>query len=101
MRRVVLALLLVSTSAFAQTYDVFAVRYATIPGFPVADLVQGAEAGRKIDIAMMVWVVRGGGHNVVVDSDRTCSPSATRRSRASRSPISCKARRPDGRSTSP
>jgi len=68
MRRFVLALLLVSTSAFAQTYDVFAVRYATIPGFPVADLVQGAESGRKIDIAMMVWVVRGGGHNIVVDS---------------------------------
>jgi len=68
MRRIALALLFFCAPAFAQTYDVFAVRYATIPGFPVADLVQGAESGRKIDIAMMVWVVRGGGHNVVVDS---------------------------------
>src|ERR1043166_4893072 len=68
MRRLVLALLLFATSAFAQSYDVFAIRYATIPDFPVADLVQGAEIGRKIDIAMMVWLVRGNGHNVVVDS---------------------------------
>ncbi|HEV2722932.1 MAG TPA: N-acyl homoserine lactonase family protein [Thermoanaerobaculia bacterium] len=64
----VLALLLLSTPALAQPYDVFAVRYATIPDFAVAGLVQGAELGRKMDIAMMVWLVRGGGHTVVVDS---------------------------------
>lgn len=68
MRRFVIALLFVSTSAFAQSYDVFAIRYATVPDFAVAGLVQGAESGRKIDIAMMVWLVRGGGRNVVVDS---------------------------------
>ena len=68
MRRFVLALLLLSTPAFAQPYEVFAIRYATIPDFPVAGLVQGAEGTRKTDIAMMVWLVRGGGHNVVVDS---------------------------------
>jgi glyoxylase-like metal-dependent hydrolase (beta-lactamase superfamily II) len=68
MRRVVLALLFLSTSAFAQSYEVFAIRYATLPDFAVAGLVQGAESGRKMDIAMMVWLIRGGGHNVVVDS---------------------------------
>jgi glyoxylase-like metal-dependent hydrolase (beta-lactamase superfamily II) len=68
MRRVVLALLLLSTSAFAESYEVFAIRYATVPDFAVAGLVQGAESGRKIDIAMMLWLIRGGGHNVVVDS---------------------------------
>src|ERR1043165_3872957 len=68
MHRLALALLFLSTSAFAQPYDVFAIRYATIPDFPVADLVQGAAADRKIDIAMMVWLIRGGGHNVVADS---------------------------------
>jgi glyoxylase-like metal-dependent hydrolase (beta-lactamase superfamily II) len=68
MRRCVLALLLVSASALAQSYDVFAVRYATVPDFPVAGLVPGAESTRKMDIAMMVWLVRGGGRNVVVDS---------------------------------
>ncbi len=49
-------------------YEVFAIRYATIPAFPVAALVQGAEKERKLDIAMMVWLVRGGGRNVLVDS---------------------------------
>src|SRR5579863_2077317 len=49
-------------------YEVFAIRYATIPDFAVNQLVAGAEAGRKLDIAMMVWLVRGNGHNVVVDS---------------------------------
>src|SRR3954463_4780659 len=54
--------------AAAQTYDVFAIRYATIPGFPVNGLIKGADESRKIDIAMMVWLVRGGGLNIVVDS---------------------------------
>jgi glyoxylase-like metal-dependent hydrolase (beta-lactamase superfamily II) len=49
-------------------YEVFAVRYATIPGFAVSGLVAGADASRKMDIAMMVWLVRGGGKNILVDS---------------------------------
>jgi glyoxylase-like metal-dependent hydrolase (beta-lactamase superfamily II) len=57
-----------ASSDTAVNYQVFAIRYATIPQFPVASLVQGAEKDRKLDIAMMVWLVRGGGHNVLVDS---------------------------------
>jgi len=49
-------------------YEVYAIRYATIPDFAVNQLVAGAEAGRKLDIAMMVWLVRGNGHNILVDS---------------------------------
>jgi hypothetical protein len=50
-------------------YEVYAVRYATMPGFPVAALVQGAERGRKLDIAMTVWVLKGpGGRTVLVDA---------------------------------
>jgi glyoxylase-like metal-dependent hydrolase (beta-lactamase superfamily II) len=49
-------------------YEVFAVRYATIPDFAVSGLVAGAEASRKMNIAMMVWLVRGGGKNILVDS---------------------------------
>src|ERR1700692_2952518 len=69
-RAILTALLLSSSIAAAQTtqYDVYAIRYATIPGFPVADLIKGADESRKIDIAMMVWLVRGGGRNIVVDS---------------------------------
>jgi len=49
-------------------YEIYAVRYATLPDFPVAELVSGADPARKLDIAMMVWLVRGNGHNILVDS---------------------------------
>lgn len=49
-------------------YDVFAIRYATIPGFRLSGLIAGADTSRRIDIAMMVWLVRGGGRNVLVDA---------------------------------
>ena len=49
-------------------YDIYAVRYATLPDFPVAELVAGADPARKLDIAMMVWLVRGNGRNILVDS---------------------------------
>ncbi|HZP61991.1 MAG TPA: N-acyl homoserine lactonase family protein [Terriglobales bacterium] len=66
-----IVVLLLSACTFAQPkpqYQVYAVRYATIPDFPVAELVTGADTNRKLDIAMMVWVVRGNGRNILVDS---------------------------------
>jgi glyoxylase-like metal-dependent hydrolase (beta-lactamase superfamily II) len=50
------------------TYEVQAVRYATLPGFPVRGLVAGADSARRMDIAMMVWVLRGEGRVVLVDA---------------------------------
>jgi len=35
-------------------YEVYAIRYAVIPDFPVAGLVKGADPARKLDIAMAV-----------------------------------------------
>jgi glyoxylase-like metal-dependent hydrolase (beta-lactamase superfamily II) len=49
-------------------YTVDAVRYGTLADFPVRGLVQGADPSRKMDIAMVVWLVRGGGHNILVDA---------------------------------
>ena len=49
-------------------YEVYAIRYATIPDFAVSGLVAGAEPSRKMNIAMMVWLVRGGGKNILVDA---------------------------------
>src|SRR5215468_2667414 len=49
-------------------YEVYAIRYAVIPDFPVAALVKGADAVRKLDIAMAVWLVKGNGRNVLVDA---------------------------------
>lgn len=60
-----------SVIAMAQSkpaYEVYAIRYATLPDFPVAELVSGADRARKLDIAMMIWLVRGDGHNILVDS---------------------------------
>ena len=50
-------------------YEVYAVRYATLVGFPVSALVQGAERDRKLDIAMTYWVLKGpDGRTVLVDA---------------------------------
>lgn len=50
-------------------YEVYAVRFATIAGFRVAGLVAGAEPSRRLDIAMMIWVLKGAdGRIAVVDS---------------------------------
>jgi glyoxylase-like metal-dependent hydrolase (beta-lactamase superfamily II) len=50
------------------TYEVYAVRYATIPAFPVRALVAGADSTRRLDIAMTVWVLKGQGRTVLVDA---------------------------------
>ena len=75
-RRAALGILLFLSAlaiAGAQTekkpqYEVYAIRYATIPDFPVAALIKGADPARKLDIAMTVWLVRGNGRNILVDS---------------------------------
>jgi glyoxylase-like metal-dependent hydrolase (beta-lactamase superfamily II) len=56
------------STALAQQYEVYAIRYAVIPQFPVAELVAGEKSDRKLDIAMMVWLVRGGGKNILFDA---------------------------------
>jgi glyoxylase-like metal-dependent hydrolase (beta-lactamase superfamily II) len=69
---IVLALLLIAaprTHGEADKYDVYAVRFATIKGFPVSSLVAGADPSRRLDIAMMVWLLKGAdGRVALVDS---------------------------------
>lgn len=51
------------------TYEAYAVRFGILPGFSVSGLVAGAERGRKIDIPVMVWLLKGSdGRQVLVDS---------------------------------
>jgi glyoxylase-like metal-dependent hydrolase (beta-lactamase superfamily II) len=50
-------------------YEVYAVRYATLPSFRVSGLIAGADTSRRLDIAMMVWLLKGpNGRNVVMDA---------------------------------
>jgi glyoxylase-like metal-dependent hydrolase (beta-lactamase superfamily II) len=63
-----LAAAAVHAGADADQYEVYAVRFATIAGFPVSSLVAGASRDRRLDIAMMIWVLKGGGRVALVDS---------------------------------
>jgi glyoxylase-like metal-dependent hydrolase (beta-lactamase superfamily II) len=49
-------------------YSIQAIRYATIPGVPVAELIAGGPKDQKIDIAMVVWLIRSGGRTILFDS---------------------------------
>jgi glyoxylase-like metal-dependent hydrolase (beta-lactamase superfamily II) len=52
----------------APDYSIQAIRYGTVKDFPVAALVMGAPRDERTDIAMVIWLVRGGGRNVLFDS---------------------------------
>jgi glyoxylase-like metal-dependent hydrolase (beta-lactamase superfamily II) len=63
-----LFLLLVQMNA-QDLWHVFAIRYATLPDFPVASLVAGADKTRRMDIAMTVWLLEAtDGRNILVDA---------------------------------
>ena len=66
----VLCLFLSGARLAAQSpeYSIQAIRYASSPGFPVSGLVMGAPKDEKVDIAMIIWLIRGGGHNILFDS---------------------------------
>lgn len=48
-------------------YTIQAIRYGNAEG-EVAGLVMGAAKGEKINIAMVVWLIRGGGRAILFDS---------------------------------
>jgi glyoxylase-like metal-dependent hydrolase (beta-lactamase superfamily II) len=48
-------------------YEIYGIRYATLKDFSVAGLVAGADKSRKMDIAMMVWLIKGEGRNILFD----------------------------------
>jgi len=52
----------------APKYNVFAVRYGTLPAYKVSGLVVGADTSRRLDIAMMVWLIQAPGRNVLLDA---------------------------------
>ncbi len=55
-------------SASAPEYSIEAIRYADSPGDALADLLIGAPKDEKIDTVFAVWLIRGGGRNILFDS---------------------------------
>ncbi len=50
-------------------WEILAIRYATVPNFRVAGLIAGADTSRRLDIAMMVWLLKSpDGRRVLVDA---------------------------------
>jgi glyoxylase-like metal-dependent hydrolase (beta-lactamase superfamily II) len=62
------ALALIGAAAPPVQYDVYAVRFATVHGFPANALILHADSTRKIDIAFIVWALRptSGDHRTVL-----------------------------------
>ena len=56
------------SGASTPEYSIEAIRYSTAPDVRVSDLVVGGPKDEKIDIACVVWLVRGGGHTILFDS---------------------------------
>jgi len=56
------------SAASGPEYSIQAIRYADSPGDSVADLVMGAPKDEKIDTIFAVWLIRGGGRNILFDS---------------------------------
>jgi glyoxylase-like metal-dependent hydrolase (beta-lactamase superfamily II) len=52
----------------APPYTIDAIRYATVAQFPLASLMMGAPRDQRVDIAMVVWLIRGGGRTILFDS---------------------------------
>jgi glyoxylase-like metal-dependent hydrolase (beta-lactamase superfamily II) len=64
-----LAAALVSGAQAPVTYEAYAVRFGILPAFPVSGLVAGADRDRKLDIPVMVWLLKGSnGRQVLIDS---------------------------------
>jgi glyoxylase-like metal-dependent hydrolase (beta-lactamase superfamily II) len=74
MKRCLLAAILMAAvtalagATSAPEYSIQAIRYATVPDVPVAELVMGGPQGEKVDIAMVVWLIRGAGRTILFDS---------------------------------
>ena len=73
MKRILFAFLCVflvgvaAATAAPPDYSIQAICYATSPGVPINELVIGGPSD-KVDIAMVVWLIRGGGHTILFDS---------------------------------
>jgi glyoxylase-like metal-dependent hydrolase (beta-lactamase superfamily II) len=65
---VVLLFAALCSGAQSPEYSIQAIRFANSPGDSVAEMVVGAPKDEKIDSIYAVWLIRGGGRNILFDS---------------------------------
>jgi glyoxylase-like metal-dependent hydrolase (beta-lactamase superfamily II) len=63
-----LAALLGAASSAPPHYSIQAIRFATFPHVAVAEMVIGAPQGELVDGVFAIWLIRGGGRNILFDS---------------------------------
>ena len=63
-----LALAAAMPAAQVPEYSIEAIRYANSPGDLVADMVMGGPKDEKLDTIYALWLIRGGGRNILFDS---------------------------------
>jgi glyoxylase-like metal-dependent hydrolase (beta-lactamase superfamily II) len=78
MRKQILTLALVIATTMAGSaiggtqpvvYEAYAVRFGVLPQFRVSGLISGADPARRLDIPVMVWLLKGSnGKRILVDS---------------------------------
>jgi len=56
------------TASSTPEYSIYAIRYADSPGDSVSEMVMGAPKDEKIDTIYALWLIRGGGHNILFDT---------------------------------
>lgn len=64
---------LCTITSLAQTpsktnYEVYALSYGVFPNYAVSNLIAGADRNRKLDLQMMIWLIKGPGKNILVDT---------------------------------
>jgi glyoxylase-like metal-dependent hydrolase (beta-lactamase superfamily II) len=66
----IFAILFLASTSPAQipNYSIQAIRIADSPGDSVSEMVIDAPKDEKIDTMYAVWLIRGGGHNILFDS---------------------------------
>jgi len=62
-----LAVLLLG-AATPPEYSIQAIRFGTLKSEPISNFVIGGPRGPTIDAAFVIWLIRGGGHNILFDS---------------------------------
>src|SRR5579862_3047777 len=66
-RRFVFFLIIAASLAAQPNYEIYGIKYATLKAFPLGGLVEGEDRNQKLDIGMYIFLVKGGGKNILFD----------------------------------